>query len=411
MLIAGVIIFLVLSAFFSGSETAFVVASRLRVELKKRKGHRGASLAQRLLDNPEQFIVTTLVGNNIAVVVFSSLTAVLLAPLLPQGTIIVVSTSVLLLFGEILPKNLFRERASSLAPIVAYPLRAFELIFYPLNEALKSLVTFVLREKQSQRRESFASFSRKDFSVILRESVRAGSIDMDERDTITRLFRLVRRKVKTVMVPRTEIVAIPKTASVARARRIFLESGFSRLPVFDKDLDHIVGMIAVHDLFRFPESITEVLRQPFFVPETKTCFDLFLDLRKPDRHIALVLDEHGGISGLVSIEDLVEVIFGEIQDEHDSRLPYLKAHEDGSIVADGRVEVDALNAVLQDKIPLGDYATVAGWILFNTGKILRTGQTAQIGVYEVEIKKATRKRIERVKMRKKVPEQEEGETQ
>ena len=400
MLIAGIFLSLVLSVYFAGTETAFVVANRIRVEFLKRQGNAGAHIAYDFLHKPERFIITTLVGNNITIIVFSSLAALFLEPHLSGGTIVIVSTVFLLIFGEILPKTLFRERSDYLLPRISHLLLFFEYALLPLNRILQWILSVVFGEKQSEATTVFARFSRKDFTVLLQESAKVGVIDAHEQEIINRLFRLVRRHVKEIMIPRTEIVAVAQDCSVARAKKIFQQTGLSRLPVYEGDLDNIIGMISVHDLFMLPDTISNVTRKVIFVPETKSCYELFLELRKPDFHMAIVLDEYGGTSGLITLEDILEELFGEIRDEYDEEPPMWRTIDSGVIIIDGRAEIDAVNKSLKLNLPAGDYTTVAGLILSHLGKIPRVGEKISIPGFSMEIMNATRKKIATIKLKK-----------
>lgn len=398
MSIAGLFIALALSAFFSGAEVAFVAADRIRCEIALRTAKGGARLAYGFVHNPERFIFTTLVGNNVATVVFSALAALLLEPYLSPGAIIVTSAAVLLLVGEIIPKTLFRERAQRAIRTVAYPLRFFELALWPLNFALQRAVLALVGPKAADARATYALFSRKDLAVLVRESFAAGKIAPHEREMISRLLRLTTRPVRAIMVPRVDVVALPIEAGMEQAQRLFRQSGYSRLPVYQGTLDNIKGVIYVRDLLGRPPSLANVVRQVIFVPELSSCYKLLLEFRRAGVAVAIAVDEYGGTAGLVTLEDVLEELFGEIGDEHDEDQPLWRALPGGDLWVDGRLSVEELGSLLGWKFPHGPHRTIAGLAISHTGRIPRRGDVIDIGPYRLQVLRATRKRIVSLKL-------------
>lgn len=397
---AGLVLALALSAFFSGTEVAFVAADRIRCEIAQRGGQRGARLAYRFVQHPERFIFTTLVGNNLATVVFSALAALLLQPRLSPGSIILVSSVVLLIVGEILPKTVMRERAQRAVRKLAYPLRVFELLLWPVNSALQRVVLLLVGARGADARAAYALFSRKDLTVLLRQSFAAGTIAEHERDMISRLLHLTARPVKAIMVPRVDIVALPLTSSLHQAQRLFRQSGYSRLPVYEGTLDNIKGVVHVRDLLSGPKSLAALVRQVIFVPETTSCYRLLLEFRRAGIGVGVVLDEYGGTAGMVTLEDVLEELFGEIEDEYDEARQMWRLLPEGGVWADGRASVEELNAAMGWKLPHGPFSTVAGLVLAHTGRIPKRGEVLTIRAYQFQVLKATRKRIVSLKVRR-----------
>jgi CBS domain containing-hemolysin-like protein len=391
--LAGIFLALALSAFFSGTEVTFVAADRVRCEIARRTGKRGAHLAYGFVQNPERFVFTTLIGNNVATVGFSALAALLLQPHLSAGTIVLVSSMTLLLLGEIVPKTLLRERAQSAVLRLAYPLRFFELLFWPVNWALRWVVLRLTGPRTVDARAAYALFSRKDLTILLRESFAAGTIARHERDLISRLLRLAVRPVKNIMVPRVDMVALPLNSSLQQAQRVFRQSGYSRLPVYEKTLDDIKGVVHVRDLLGRPESLAAIVRNVLFVPATTSCYRLLLEFRRTSAAVAVALDEYGGTAGMVTLEDVLEELFGEIEDEHDEEVTRWRPLPDGGVWVDGRLSVEELNAAMGWKLPSGPYSTVAGLILARLGRIPRRGELVEVGKYQFQVLRATRKRI------------------
>ncbi|MBC7188285.1 MAG: HlyC/CorC family transporter [Calditrichaeota bacterium] len=393
MSLAGMFLALALSAFFSGTEVVFVAADRVRCEIARRTGKRGAGLAYGFVQNPERFIFTTLVGNNVATVLFSALAALLLQPHLPPGSIIVDSALVLLVAGEIVPKTVMRERAQRLVQPLAYPLRLFELVFWPVNSVLRWAVLKLAGPRAADARATYAVFSRKDLAILLRESFAAGTIARHERDLISRLLRLAARPVRNIMVPRVDMVALPLNSTLQQAQRVFRQSGYSRLPVYEKTLDDIKGVVYVRDLLGRPKSLAAIVRDVLFVPATTSCYRLLLEFRRAGAAVAVALDEYGGTAGMVTLEDVLEELFGEIEDEHDEEVTLWRPLPDGGIWVDARLGVEELNAAMRWKLPPGPYSTIAGFILWRLGRIPRRGEFVQVGPYQFQVLRATRKRI------------------
>jgi CBS domain containing-hemolysin-like protein len=396
---AGLLLALALSAFFSGTEVAFVAADRIRCEIAQRSGQRRKRLAYGFVQRPERFIFTTLVGNNVANVLFSAIAALLLQPSLSPGSIILVSSVVLLVVGEVVPKTLMRERAQRAVHKLAYPLRVFEVVFWPVNLALQRLVLGLVGPRAAEARTTYALFSRKDLAVLFRESFAAGAIAEHQRDIVSRLLRLTARPVKAIMVPRVDMVALPLTSTLRQAQRLFRQSGYSRLPVYEGTLDNIKGVVHVRDLLSGPTSLQAVVRQVLFVPETASCYRLLLEFRRSATAVAVVLDEYGGTAGMVTLEDVLEELFGEIEDEHDESRPLWRPLPEGGVWAEGRASVEELNAALGWKLPHGPFATVAGVVLAGTGRIPRRGERVQLGGYEFEVVRATKRRVLSLKVR------------
>ncbi len=397
---AGLVLALALSVFFSGTEVAFVAADRMRCEIAQRSGQRGARLAYAFVHRPERFIFTTLVGNNLATVLFSALAVLLLQPRLSPGTIILVSSAVLLVVGEIVPKTVMRERAQRAVRRLAYPLRVCELVLWPVNFVLQRVVLLLVGSKGANARTAYALFSRKDLTVLLRQSFAAGTIAEHERDMISRLLHLTARPVRAIMVPRVDMVALPLTSSLHQAQRLFRQSGYSRLPVYQGTLDNIKGIGHGRALLSGPRSLAAIVRPVIFVPETTSCYRLLLEFRRAGMGVGVVLDEYGGTAGMVTLEDVLEELFGEIEDEHDESRQMWRLLPEGGVWAEGRTSIEELNAAMGWKLPHGPFSTVAGLVLARTGRIPKRGETVRVGAYELEVVRATRKRVLSVKVRR-----------
>jgi putative hemolysin len=415
--LAVILLMLLLSAFFSGSEIAFVVANRLRVEVFAHRAGFVGTVVRDFLHNPSKFLTTTLVGNNIALVVYSTLTAFYLAEPLHHfftnvlafhdtgldvailATQTVIASFVVLIFGEILPKSLMREMANQAIFVLAVPLRVSYYLLLPMVKVAAWSASVVIRLTGADA-ESFARFIRRDFEIIIQESKASGELELDEEESelLSNVFALSTIRVKESMVPRTDIIAIEERSSIEDLQRRFIETGHSKLPVYRDNIDHIVGLVFAYDLFSQPESIEQIIRPAHFVPESKRSKDLLRDFLSTSTSIAVVIDEYGGTAGLVTREDLLEELFGDIQDEFDTDLEVLRQTGEDTYIASGRVRTDEVEENFGIELPEGDYETIAGYLLDCLGTIPAQKEAYDLGGYRFQIIKASANRIDLVRI-------------
>ena len=407
---------LVLSAFFSGSEIAFVSANRVRAEARVAVGGRVADAVRHFLDNPESFLITTLVGNNLALVLYSSLMALELeaglhafwmsvagtgfgAEVATIVTQTVVATVFVLMFGEILPKSIARQMANQAVFAVALPLKAFYYILLPFNKVSGWVSLGLLRLLGQKEHDGKRAF-RREIEATIRESTTTGQIELDEQHSrlLSNVFRINKLRVKDSMVPRTAIEGVDASSSIDVVRDRFAATGFSKLPVYDGNIDNVVGVVFAYDLFRQPESLREMTRDVLFVPETKKSRDLLTEFLEDNVSIAIVIDEFGGTAGLVTIEDLIEELTGEIHDEFDTAEFMARKLDDRTYVVSGRAEIAELGTEHGLYLPEGDYETVAGLLLEHLGYIPATKEECVIEGFRFAILRAHSHRIDLVKI-------------
>ena len=416
MLLALIVVTLALSAFFSGSEIAFVTANRLRAEVEAERAGWAGRVARGFLHKPEALLTTTLVGNNIALVGYSTLMGVALqAPLqaaltrvlgpesaaLGFGVLVLqtlIATAVVFFFGEVLPKTLLREPSGKMLVRIAPPLRVAQFVFSIPIAVAGWASTSLLRLFRAPT-QSFKGFVRTDFEVALRESGEAGTLELDEgeRAILENVLDLRDKRVKDTMVPRTDIEAVGVEATLDDVRERFVETGYSRLPVVREDIDHIVGAVFAADLFREPTSLRAITRDLLAVPEQKPARSLLNDFLQSGTSIAVVIDEYGGTAGLVTIEDLLEELFGDIRDEHDDEDALVRPIDARTVVADARAEMVHVAAALNLDAP-DENPTVAGFILDEIGRIPRAQEQLLIGKFRVTVLQATPNRIVRARI-------------
>lgn len=392
---------LVMSSFFSGAEISFVTANRLKIEIKSRQGRPGAILASWFVNKPENFLITTLVGNNLANIAYSTVMSLFLILVFDIKSIFlqtVLSTTLLLFAGEIIPKSLARQFADKLVFILVYPLRFFYFALYPfvfISRIASLLIIRILGIKP----DSFDSFfNYKDVEMILEEGKINGSIDPGESELIENVFELKDQKVRASMIPRTDIVALDVSDNIEDCIRVFKESGFSKIPVFEKEIDNITGIIHAHDLFRKPQSLQDIIRPVMFVPEFKKSSELMKDFRDKKTSVAIVIDEFGGTAGLVTLEDLIEELVGDIQDEYDTDENILKKLDENVYLVSGRTLVEDINDKFLIGMDQGDFETVGGFVIHNSGRIPHTGEKLELGKFQITVIKATKNRLDLLKL-------------
>ncbi len=414
MLLFTILLFLFLSALFSGTEIAFISASKLRVELKRSQGSRQGTILARFFDNPTGFLSTMLVGNNIALVVFTSLVS---APLtlffqdyfnFPVDSILllfintVIITIVVLIFGEFLPKTFFRLYANEILYILAFPLELLRILLYVPAWVMTKLSNLLLRIfLRTPVNQTENVITRLDLENFIKDTE---VIDMDE-DIDTSLFgralHLRHVKVKECMVPRTEIVSIDESASLDELRQLIIETNMSRIIIIQDEIDNVLGYVHHLQLLEKPMTIKEIVLPVPFVPEVMKVRDLMNRFTKDDINIACVVDEFGGVSGIITLEDILEEIFGEIEDEHDQE-EYLEIEvSENEYIFSGRLEIDYLNEKYEHlDFPEGEYHTLSGYLVMTTETIPEQGAELELNGYLFILELVSDTKIETVRVKK-----------
>lgn len=405
-------IMLLLSAFFSGMEIAYLASNKLRIELDRQHKTFASKIITIFVKKPAEYITTMLVGNNLALVIYGALMAQLLQPfllnymdsdfnLLLSQTII--STFVILVAAEFIPKALFRLRPNSILNFFAVPVYIFYVVFYPITYITKSLSELFIRvvlKKDSSTFPETRVFGKIDLDNLVQEHV-VEDEDKEDKEHEVRLFRnaldFSNVKLRECMIPRTEIYALSLDSSLDELKQMFIETGLSRILIYKGNIDNIIGYVHSSVLFRNPESIKASLSKIIIVPETMQAQRLLKVFTKEHKSIAVVVDEFGGTSGIVSIEDIMEEIFGEIEDEHDVVDYIEKQISESEYYFSGRLEIDYINEKYGLTIPEDEeFETLAGWILSRHGDIPHENLEMEFDGFVVKILRATNVRIEEI---------------
>ena len=409
-----ILLTLMFSAFFSGMEIAFISSNKLRIELDKKQGLVYGKILSLFARKPGMYIVTMLIGNNIALVIYGITMAILLEPLIRNFissetgimvTQILVSTLLILVTGEFLPKTLFRINPNLSLNIFALPLLLIYIVFYPVSIFTIGLSRFILkylfRVKGKLDRPEIV-FGKIDLDHLVSESQTLPESEENIRQDI-RIFQnaldFADVKVRECMIPRTEIIAVEEKTGLKTLVKTFTETGLSKILVYKESPDDIIGYINVKDLLKNPKSFRSRINTISIVPETMPANRLLELLMKEKKSIALVVDEFGGTSGLVTVEDILEEIFGEIEDEHDYIQLVEKKISDAEFILSGRLEIDYLNSKYHLNIPeQDDYETIAGFILFHYESIPALNETIVIPPFEFRVLKVSHTRLELLKL-------------
>ena len=401
------------SALFSGLEIAFVSADRLRFEMDVERHTFSSKLLERFFRNPNIYISTMLVGNNIALVLYSTMMARLIEMFLPEGFIkdefllivleTMVSTAIVIVIGEYVPKTLFRSNPNGKLNILAFPVFLIYIILYPISLFTTWLSRIMLRVMgvRIDKENTVKAFSKVDLDYFVQSGLSGGEED-SQPDSEVRIFQNVldfsNVKIRDCMVPRNEICAVGKDISWNALRERFIETGYSKILVYDGDMDHIIGYIHSSELFRHKDDWNDHIQTVPFVPETLAAQKLMKQLMARKKSLAVVVDEFGGTSGIVSLEDIIEEILGDIQDEHDVTNLIAKKTDDGWLLS-GRMEISHVNEKFGLNIPESDeYMTVGGLILSKAKGFPKVNEKVQAGNYTLRVLKKGETKIELVEL-------------
>ena len=415
MEISIIILCLILSAFFSGMEIAFVSSNKIYLEIEKKQDNFLSNILTKLTEKPINFVVTMFIGNTIAMVVYGFYMGDLLMNwfdalglFMSDGLTLVlqilISTVVILFTAEFLPKVFFQIYANTLIKIFAVPAYFFYKIFYFIAAFFIGISDYILRKFFKTEGDITPLFFSKielgDYITEQMSTVEDNELVDSEILMFQNALEFSGVKARDVMTPRTEITAIDLLDSIEDLRQLFIETGYSKIVVYQNSFDDIIGYVHSFDMFKKPKSIEEIVISVEFVPQTIFIKDAMNLLTKKRKSVAVVLDEYGGTSGIITLEDIVEELFGEIQDEHDSDEELIeKELGNGAFVFSARLDVEYLNETYKLNIPEEDsYGTLGGFIVDHTKEIPQKGDVISIGSYNFVIEEATNKKIELVKM-------------
>ncbi len=406
MLLAGILLFLLcllLSAFFSSSETAFIAVNPYSLEYHERQGSRRAALARKILARTNDLLATILIGNTLVNAAAASIATSLFVSMLPDRNRAILyataaTTVLLLVFGEINPKTFAAHNSLRTVSLVSYPIRGLMILFAPLVKLFSLLTGLIMPSSKAKPAGASRLLNEEELKIALHAGARG--LSTLRRRIVAGALDIGSRPVKEVMVPRPEIKAIEIDSSRDEILATFRSAGYSRYPVYRGRLDNIEGVIHGKDIVVYlidnkDINIKDLVRKPFFVPEFASLEKVLLQMQEKAVHMALVVDEFGNVDGLVTLEDIIEEIVGEIQDEHDGQAEdWFSRLDGGRFRITGAAPVKDVNGLVPLRIPeKRDYTTLAGFFLFEFGRLPREKDSFEFGDFRLTVEKMTKRHI------------------
>ena len=407
-----ILVSLLFSAFFSGMEIAYVSANKIHIEIEKKRSSLIAAVLKRITRRPSKFIATMLVGNNIALVIYGLFMGDVLMQWIPLDGFYellvhtLISTLVILWTAEFLPKVFFQIYANQLVVILSIPAYIFYLLFSVISEWVIWISDFVLRVLfRTPGDDLQLSFSKVELGHYINEQMESLEVE-DEVDSEIQIFQNALEfsdvKAREVMIPRTEVIGVDVSTSPKELGQKFTETGLSKILVYQENLDNILGYVHSFELFKKPQVIHQVLMPVVFIPETMLAKDILQALTRKRKSIAVVVDEYGGTAGIITVEDIIEELFGEIEDEHDSMALVEQEIESGHWRFSARLEVDYLNETYKLDLPEGEqYETLGGLVVHVAEEIPEQGEVIGIEDFNLTIVEVSNTKIELVELQRK----------
>ena len=356
------------SIIFSSSEIALISAHNLQLKVWMKQKVRGSKLALSIMNNPEEYLTVILIGTNLSNIITTSFATLYLTNYINNHfLLIMLIASIILFLGEIIPKI--------------------------LNNSKWGIFSKSLPETQTQLKNR-----RANLQELYEQVDDPIAMEKEQQDMISQVFEFSESTLEEVMTPRTDISSIHNTANLEEVMHVFIDSGHSKIPVYKNNIDNITGIIYLYDLYKSPKDINDIVKPITFFPYSKSVIPTLKDFQKNNTTIAIILDEHGGTAGLVTVEDLFEGLFGEFYDEFDTEFNHSDRLPDGSIIANGKMEWEIFNKKYGDVIPKGEYETVAGYIISEIGRIPNKGERLYLDVGQIVIRNATSRSIKQVQL-------------
>jgi CBS domain containing-hemolysin-like protein len=398
--ILGLFILLLLSAFFSGSEIALFSVNKVRIRKLAEEGLAKAEILNRILERPNRLLATILVGNNLANVGIASIItsiAIIFFGNRGVGIAIGVATLMILIFAEITPKALAAKNAERASLFVARPISILIKLFYPVVRGIVLITSPIIKIFGGETKRPF--ITEEEIQMLVEVGEQEGIIEKDEKEMIKGVFKFGDTQAKEVMVPRIDISSIDGNSTVDEAKKLVVETGYSRTPVYDESIDNVEGFLFSKDLLKETDKgtkVKEIMRQAYYVPETKKLDEILDEMQEGKTQMAIVVDEYGGTAGLVTLEDLVEEIVGEILDEKEEHP--INIIDDTTALVNANTSIDDVNEALDTVLPEDDFETVGGLVFNMLGDIPLVGEKVEIDSVTLIVDRMRGRRVSRVKI-------------
>jgi len=398
LILAG--IGLVLSAFFSGSEIAVITANPLQLQKWVSQKKAFALAAMQMYENRQHYLTVILVGNTLTNILTTTFATIMLTTMgFDWWQIIVMISAAILLLGEVLPKSLIRHRPNSYLLFSAALIKLFGFILRPVARFFEKMIAGLLRLFRSDEAPVNIMVRREEIEQSIFDSYETGVLNADKKKYLDRVFDFSDTSAGEIITPRTDMIALPENTDRATLKKTFIQSGYSKIVIYRENIDYIVGYISLRDILGTAGDIRDIIRPIKFYPESKSIIDLLKEFQRTKTSIAVIVDEYGGTSGLVTMEDIVEEIFGEFDDEYDDGSINVRRLPNGDLHISGRTEVDFLNEQYHVNLPEGEYETIAGYLLEHLDRFPKPGEVITVKQHEFTILKATPKSIDHIKLR------------
>lgn len=408
VLLIILVILIALSAFFSGSETAFLSFSKVRLRHMARQGDKRAKMLHSLLKRPERVLGTILVGNNFVNIAAAAIATYLASYWLgsiKQGVILVTVglTLVILVFGEISPKTFSATHPEKVSFFVLPVINGLMVILAPVVKVVVFASNLLLRLFRARQSEFFPSLSEEEIHSVIHMGYEEGVVAKDKRRMLSNILKMSKTRVRQVMVPRTMVTVVDINAHLSEVMEVIKKSGYSRFPVYQGTPEEIIGLVHAKDVLkswgdRVTTGLKEIVRKPYFVPESAKIEGILLDLQKEKVHLAMVVDEYGGFEGIITLEDILEEIVGEIRDEYDREAEQMHFLPDGSVLVEGRINIQELNERLHLELFSSSESTLAGLIMANLGRIPERGEVVVLDHLKMKVEDISRHTIKKIRI-------------
>ncbi len=403
------IILLILSGLFSSSETALTSLNIIKIKQLKNRGIKEANILEKLLLNSSKTLSTILIGNNIVNIAATAIATELTLKIFTgkEATLVVTSvmTILILIFGEITPKTYSSYNAEKVAMKLGKPLNILSILFTPILIILNKITKVIIRSFGGNLSNNKTTVSEEEIKTLVDVGEEAGIIEKQEREMINSIFEIGDITVSEVMVPRIDIVYLDENDTIKDAIAKALNYGYSRIPVITRSIDNIVGIVYVKDLLATyfnkndeNESIRKIIRPAYYVPESKKAIDLLTEMQLQKVHISIVLDEYGGTLGLVTIEDILEEIVGDIVDEYDDEKDLIEYIEDGTVIVNSKISIDEINEIFNSSLPVDEFESLGGFIFNQLGRMPRIGDLVEYNGIKYKVLDVQDRRINRIKI-------------
>lgn len=398
------VILLMMSAFFSASETALTSLSKIRLKNMVEDKIKNAALIEKLVNNPNKLLSAILVGNNLVNIAATSILTSLTLSLAPKNGVAIataITTVAVLIFGEITPKTFAAENSEKVSLAVAKIINAIIFILTPVIWILNIITGVIMKILGVNKNGISATITEAELKTMVNVSHEEGVIEIDERRMINNVFDFDNSKAKDVMTPRTDMIAIEDTATYEEIVTLFKEERFSRLPVYHESIDNIIGILHLKDIVFIDEKdfkVESYMREPYFTYESKIISELFSEMRTNRIPVAIILDEYGGTSGLITIEDMVEEIVGEISDEYDEEDEEITVIKEDEYIVDGSTRLEDVNEMIGTKFESEDFDTIGGYVIGVMGRFPDEGEEIETDGIKIKVEKSDKNRIDELRI-------------